>query len=62
MLTFLPHFTAHTLPYGGRFWHGPQHYAEISETWNEQTQDFSLRIREDERQKFVEFVVPVHQR
>lgn len=60
LLIFLHHFTAHALPYGWRFRHGPQHFANISATWNKQTQNFSLWIREDQLQKTVEFVVPVH--
>jgi hypothetical protein len=60
LLIFLHHFTAHALPYGGRFRHGPQCFAKISATRNKRTQHFPLWIREDELQKTVEFVVPVH--
>ena len=52
-------FKAHAISFSVRFQHRPQHFAHFSNL--ESAERFSLRNQEEQRQKYFEYVVSVHE-
>jgi hypothetical protein len=58
LLHLSQHYKAHKLSFSFRFKNRSQHFARTSAIWNTQTQQFSLRNQDEQRQKYLYFFVP----
>jgi hypothetical protein len=59
--TGLAPLKAHTLSFSTTVQHRPSHSTHTSATGMTQAQHFPLRTQDEQRKKYPEFVVPVHQ-